>query len=235
MSVCSLWNNTVKISQFPFTRAYSQASRGAAGHSSEITGQWCNLISDSILGNVRCLLKVDWMVVLGFWHLHGQTVVCMIDCCSTALASLDSCGQWCAKVRFTSWNMGVGGLTVLLVPRVLLKCWVNGWYGGIHFCFVCLFCHKTNKERNNSVSVIKCVVTCIILGNSANCSCVSKKQRHGGRSSDLHVCHGLALGSLSLTRNCCNIICYCCLTVIGTGYFFPIVDKASKQTNNDNS
>lgn len=147
MSVCSLWNNTVKIRQFPFTRAYSQASRGAAGHSSEITGQWCNLISDSMLGNVRCLLKVDWMVDLGFWHLHGQTVVCMIDCCSAALASLDSCGQWCAKVRFTLWNMGVGvDSTVLLVPRVFLKGWVNGWYGGIGFCY------KTNKERNKRIN-----------------------------------------------------------------------------------
>lgn len=99
MSVCY---NRVKIRQFPYTHAYSQAFRAApAGHSSEITGQWCNLISDSMLGNVRCLLKVDWMAVWGFWQLHGQTVVCMIACCSGALTSLDSCGQWSTKVIFT--------------------------------------------------------------------------------------------------------------------------------------
>lgn len=73
-----------------------------------------------MLGNVRCPLKVDWMVVWGFWHLHGQTVVCVIDCCSLALTLLDSSGQWSAKVssRMNGWGRK---LTVLVLPCALLK------------------------------------------------------------------------------------------------------------------
>lgn len=73
-----------------------------------------------MLGNVRCPLKVDWMVVRGFWHLRGQTVVCMIDCCSVALTFLDSSGHWSAKVgsRMNRWGPK---WTVLIIPRALLK------------------------------------------------------------------------------------------------------------------
>lgn len=46
--------------------------------------RWCNPISDSMLGNVRCLLDADWMV-WGSWHPRARRVVCMNECCRGAL------------------------------------------------------------------------------------------------------------------------------------------------------
>lgn len=150
-----------------------------------------------MLGNVRCPLKVDWMVVWGFWHLHGQTVVCMIDCCSVALTLLDSSGQWRAKVSSQMRRWG-RKLTVLVIPCALLK------LPQISQLAAQFFVHKKHKETKICRLQFRVYMRAETRRRTKWLPCLP------WLNSGVLITHQKLLQ---------EYLCYCRLIVIGTGNF----------------